>query len=292
MSKEQFHSDPQLAEVIENYLSGSLSHAEMHQLELKMLDDPFLADAVEGLALISDAAKRNNIIEDIRQQISSDKKEEKAIYFTPARYAAAAVILLMIASVFIFQDEFFKGIENKSLSEVEKTEAADNLKKEDVSESVEAEQDELNTDSDEQDIAFENQAEAQALESEPELNEEEKLSADINEQLATRQRQLNEQAINTQKQREINTSQRNRAKEEIKMSKEYKESAPIIGAAKLEEKELQTDSESLSLDLAEVQEEKADLDDDSGQGYVVTDMNADDIAKDSISNKRRPIFKR
>ncbi|UZR94500.1 energy transducer TonB [Chondrinema litorale] len=290
MSKEQFHSDPQLAEVIENYLSGSLSHAEMHQLELKMLDDPFLADAVEGLALISDAAKRNKIIEDIRQQISSDKKEDKVIYFTPARYAAAAVILLMIASVFIFQDEFFKGIENKSLSEIEKTEAADNFKKEDSSESVETEQDELNKESDEQNIALENQAETQALESEPKLNEEDQKYADINEQLATRQRQLNEQALNTEKQREINASQRSRAKEEIKMSKEYHESAPIIGATKLEEKELQIDSESISLDIEEVQVEETDLDDDSGLGYAVKDINADDIAKDSISNKRRPIL--
>ena len=38
---------------IEKYLRGELSSSEMHQLEKKALDDPFLADALEGASMIS-----------------------------------------------------------------------------------------------------------------------------------------------------------------------------------------------------------------------------------------------
>lgn len=46
---------------IERYLQGKMTHAEMHALEKAALQDPFLADAIEGFA-IADLEKAHNAI--------------------------------------------------------------------------------------------------------------------------------------------------------------------------------------------------------------------------------------
>ena len=42
------------SEDIRKYLAGKLSSAEMHAIEKAALEDPFLADAIEGMAIAID----------------------------------------------------------------------------------------------------------------------------------------------------------------------------------------------------------------------------------------------
>jgi len=68
---------------IERYLQGRMSAAEMHRFELAMLDDPFLADAVEGLKYSNQQLSANHL-QALENEISKTASEEKK----------AAVILL------------------------------------------------------------------------------------------------------------------------------------------------------------------------------------------------------
>ena len=50
MSNPDKHITPWSAPDVQKYLKGELSAREMHQLEKAALEDPFLADAIEGLS--------------------------------------------------------------------------------------------------------------------------------------------------------------------------------------------------------------------------------------------------
>src|SRR5687768_14460319 len=50
MPEEKNHSGRYTAEDFERYYSGGMTPAERHRLEKAALDDPFLADALEGYA--------------------------------------------------------------------------------------------------------------------------------------------------------------------------------------------------------------------------------------------------
>ena len=56
---------------IEKYLQGKMTHAEMYALEKAALQDPFLADAIEGFA-IADFQKANDAIENTTSLIQSN----------------------------------------------------------------------------------------------------------------------------------------------------------------------------------------------------------------------------
>ena len=123
MSNLHFHSDQKLAAEIEAYLVGNMSAAEMHHLEKAMLDDPFLADAVEGLALIESSTKRQHVLNAIRKQLGIAETKKTVVTFNYQRYAAAAAVILMFGAVFLFKDYFFINVDTKPvLSEVQKDE--------------------------------------------------------------------------------------------------------------------------------------------------------------------------
>ncbi len=91
-----------LQDDIEKYLSGKLSPAEMHALEKKALDDPFLAEAIEGGSAISP----DDFIADVKSLQSSisakanQKGSPQSFYWKwPLRIAAG--LLLLAASTFI-----------------------------------------------------------------------------------------------------------------------------------------------------------------------------------------------
>ena len=64
--KEKYNGSYDVA-MIEKYLQGQLTAAEMHTLEKAALEDPFLADAIEG---IRDALQKQNV-----QTLTSDINE-------------------------------------------------------------------------------------------------------------------------------------------------------------------------------------------------------------------------
>lgn len=81
---------------IEKYWQGLLSPAEMHALEKAALDDPFLADALEGYRQMATAAagqsatELNKLEHRLSQRISSQKKAS----ITWWKPAAAALLIL------------------------------------------------------------------------------------------------------------------------------------------------------------------------------------------------------
>lgn len=57
MAEERKHTNAYSAADIEKYWTGKLTPAEMHAMEKTALDDPFLADAMEGYSRFADGSK-------------------------------------------------------------------------------------------------------------------------------------------------------------------------------------------------------------------------------------------
>ncbi len=85
-----------LQDDIIRYKRGELSAKEMHALEKKALNDPFLAEALEGVENISST----NLSHDVKELDLKILKQKKSILFTPLRIAAG--VILVSASVFLF----------------------------------------------------------------------------------------------------------------------------------------------------------------------------------------------
>jgi hypothetical protein len=85
---------------IEKYLSGELSDPEMHALERAALDDPFLADALEGMAIHRSLPQHPPFQKDMEglqkrlEQRLSDNKPIRRLMPLLVRYAAALILLL------------------------------------------------------------------------------------------------------------------------------------------------------------------------------------------------------
>ncbi|HEX5171170.1 MAG TPA: TonB family protein [Cyclobacteriaceae bacterium] len=87
---------------IEKYLSGKLSPAEMHALEKKALDDPFLAAALEGGALLPPdefTADVAQLQKSINEKVTRRKSTQLVWWQWPLRIAAG--LLLLGASTYI-----------------------------------------------------------------------------------------------------------------------------------------------------------------------------------------------
>lgn len=87
---------------INRYLSGKLSPSEMHELEKRALNDPFLADALEGASAVS----REDLQEDLVSiQASLNKRvqgnDQKVVFWTWPLRIAAGILVLISATVVI-----------------------------------------------------------------------------------------------------------------------------------------------------------------------------------------------
>ncbi|HTH54535.1 MAG TPA: TonB family protein [Cyclobacteriaceae bacterium] len=85
-----------LRDDIIKYKNGELTAKEMHALEKKALNDPFLADALEGIENVSTESLAEDIA-DLNQKIL---KPKKTVLFTPLRIAAG--VILAAASIIVF----------------------------------------------------------------------------------------------------------------------------------------------------------------------------------------------
>ncbi len=86
--------------VIEKYLKGELSPAEMHELERAALSDPFLADALEGYQL-ADLPKSRTDLADIRKKIAGDETKGQMIPFKRrgVRWWQIAALFILLAGL-------------------------------------------------------------------------------------------------------------------------------------------------------------------------------------------------
>ena len=90
------------AEDISRYVRGEMSHADMHAIEMAALNDPFLADAIEGFS-VADATHGNAAIQDVHNElgqaldsrINKNNNDRKAVVpFRRWQVAAAAAVLI------------------------------------------------------------------------------------------------------------------------------------------------------------------------------------------------------
>ncbi|WP_026770296.1 hypothetical protein [Asinibacterium sp. OR53] len=86
---------------IEQYLQGSLSPAEMHAIEKAALQDPLLADAIEGYRGSSMHIARMHL-QDIQQQLLQQKNKQAVVIkggFVAKRWWRAAAVIIALAGI-------------------------------------------------------------------------------------------------------------------------------------------------------------------------------------------------
>lgn len=99
------------AAAIQQYLEGKMLPAEMHELERAALEDPFLADAIEGMQQTleqHDASLIQGHLQDLRQQVAErTRKEESTKVVAPVRafrwwQVAAAAVVVLTGGIWLF----------------------------------------------------------------------------------------------------------------------------------------------------------------------------------------------
>lgn len=98
MSDKRPHIKPEeLAGLIRQYLAGELDDKAMHDLERQALDDPFLADALEGYAehAPEQQAHQADLVSRLEARVAPKAGKVRTLYY---RWAAAAAILLLMFS--------------------------------------------------------------------------------------------------------------------------------------------------------------------------------------------------
>lgn len=114
------------AEDIQRYWNGQLTPQEMHAMEKAALDDPFLADAMEGMGealRVHDVQMVNAELKNLHQQLEA--RTETKLGAAPVRsfrwwQAAAAAVILVVGGYWIFSSE--SEMKNDELA-VQKTSA-------------------------------------------------------------------------------------------------------------------------------------------------------------------------
>lgn len=113
---------------IENYHSGKMNAQDMHLLEKAALEDPFLADALEGYQFTSTARQDLNKIDERLNNITDEKK---VITLVPRKYTwlkYAALILVMAGGGWVI----FQSVSNKNES-IAITNTKDSIKNDAIS---------------------------------------------------------------------------------------------------------------------------------------------------------------
>ncbi|HEY8894417.1 MAG TPA: carboxypeptidase regulatory-like domain-containing protein [Niastella sp.] len=129
MSDHKEHISHYSAADIQRYVQGKLSAAEMHAMEKAALDDPFLADAMEGMQQAFDEHKESVVtgqLQQLQQQFNArTNRTARVIAFKPFRYwqaAAAAAVVLIIAGVWMFNIDSESASDTQSAPVIAKTE--------------------------------------------------------------------------------------------------------------------------------------------------------------------------
>lgn len=106
-------------EQIRRYLAGELDNKAMHALEKRALDDPFLADALEGFA--GRRPDQRVHLADLTKRLETRlKQNEKAIFTLNYRWLAAAGVLLVVVVGLLWTMQLRNGKES-TLAQVNTT---------------------------------------------------------------------------------------------------------------------------------------------------------------------------
>ncbi|MBL7699168.1 MAG: hypothetical protein JNK79_13465 [Chitinophagaceae bacterium] len=113
------------AEDIRQYLEGRMSPAEMHAFEREALNDPFLADAIEGMGTYDDKAKFFTEAQQLRERLNERVRKRGRILALPILWKVAAVLLIVVTGVAIIVYTSQKNtVPNPEIAKTEKSETA------------------------------------------------------------------------------------------------------------------------------------------------------------------------
>lgn len=111
---------------IEQYLAGNLSPQQMHALEKAALDDPFLAEALEGYEAVKEKEWNNHLVA-LREEIAGKGNVAKVIPLHKSKNnwwkAAAAILILGTGATItlILNDNKKEETEKQQIAEVKNT---------------------------------------------------------------------------------------------------------------------------------------------------------------------------
>src|SRR5688500_12959755 len=101
------------AEDIRLYLAGKLSPSQMHDLEKAALQDPFLADALEGMELNNDQEKFSADTNDLNARLNERiKKKGVLLSINNLWWKIVAVLVIIITGIAVIT---FMGEDRKSV---------------------------------------------------------------------------------------------------------------------------------------------------------------------------------
>lgn len=101
---------------IRKYLKGELNASAMHELERRALDDPFLADALEGFEQTSADQSANLAELTDRLHQRTEKKSRKIIQWIPLS-AAASIVVALGAGIWFFSNRSDKNEAKKTIAQ-------------------------------------------------------------------------------------------------------------------------------------------------------------------------------
>ncbi len=88
------------------YLSGQMPEAEQHELEKQLNDDPFLADAVEGLQGFKNSKEAElmayQLNASLKKQLAKKEKRRKKRSLPDQSVMYYAIVLLLLLAVIAF----------------------------------------------------------------------------------------------------------------------------------------------------------------------------------------------
>lgn len=100
-------------EELVNYIKQNSPDDDSHFVEEKMIDDPFLNDAVEGLQQVTDkekiSAHINDLHKNLQQQIVKSKQKKEKRKIKDLNWIVFAVILILALCVLAFTVYFMIG---------------------------------------------------------------------------------------------------------------------------------------------------------------------------------------
>ena len=109
---------------IERYYGGQLSAAEMHALERAALDDPFLADALEGYHHTQTPAHDLSVLQQKLQLRIEKEDRRRPVFYMGSRWMKVAALFILFAGSGWLVYQMLSGKETNTEKEVATTQSA------------------------------------------------------------------------------------------------------------------------------------------------------------------------
>ncbi len=117
MSSSKQHSDQFYNKLLDQYIQGEISHADLHLLEKQALDDPFLADALEGYYYADHQLSRKHLK---NLQLRVPQKKLMVRRFPFWKISAVAASLLFVVSIgFLLKDSNTASLRSNDMASVD-----------------------------------------------------------------------------------------------------------------------------------------------------------------------------